>query len=444
MGKFVYLLPIFFYWIPKIESHGGTSYPPSRQWICAGGASPNLNIWWNGQNGPNICKPASHTPYGYDLNHAITNWSGVGQGGADGRKDSAAYQEDPRKPHYTVMGDNLDSKICSGNMPAFGGLDNPIFATDQGGYPDDGRFPNPYPTEISNGLLTMQYTTTASHRTTPTGYVDTYITKNNIDIQNKVLTWKDLEDRPICSWTPETYPTAMQQSGINNGVENIDCEIPASKSGQHVLFQVWQRHDSPEAFYSCSDVIIKSSQGNDPVTHDTPTVKPTTFPVGTSPADTETTASVTDSNCQAPNHRNLLTLAGQIYSQNTGLCFIYAKKKVILAESKEFCMKLTSDSIFAIQNYNQILSVKTNKCLKVEVGKNLSAPMYKIGLATCSSKKLDQSFSYNPESGRVHSFLNQDYCLGFSQKQELALFLCTGLDPNDDHFRNMVFGFLKV
>lgn len=29
-----------------------------------------------------------------------------------------------------------------------------------------------------------------------------------------------------------------------------------SKSGRHLLYKVWQRNDSPEAFYSCSDVVF--------------------------------------------------------------------------------------------------------------------------------------------------------------------------------------------
>ena len=29
-----------------------------------------------------------------------------------------------------------------------------------------------------------------------------------------------------------------------------------NKSGRHLLYKVWQRNDSPEAFYSCSDVVF--------------------------------------------------------------------------------------------------------------------------------------------------------------------------------------------
>ena len=36
-------------------------------------------------------------------------------------------------------------------------------------------------------------------------------------------------------------------------VYRIRCNLPA-RSGRHVIFATWQRADSPEAFYSCSDV----------------------------------------------------------------------------------------------------------------------------------------------------------------------------------------------
>jgi len=42
----------------------------------------------------------------------------------------------------------------------------------------------------------------------------------------------------------------------------LDCPFPADLSGRHLLYTIWQRADSPEAFYACSDVII--GEGIDP------------------------------------------------------------------------------------------------------------------------------------------------------------------------------------
>merc|ERR1712062_750838 len=57
------------------------------------------------------------------------------------------------------------------------------------------------------------------------------------------------------------------------------------KSGKHVIYAVWQRNDSPEAFYSCSDVVF----GSENVVTET-TEKSTTV---TTPEITTTTTKMT-------------------------------------------------------------------------------------------------------------------------------------------------------
>ena len=37
-------------YLVAVKGHGATSYPPSRQWICSGGPSPNMHVGWNGVN----------------------------------------------------------------------------------------------------------------------------------------------------------------------------------------------------------------------------------------------------------------------------------------------------------------------------------------------------------------------------------------------------------
>ncbi|MGW1926627.1 lytic polysaccharide monooxygenase [Streptomyces massasporeus] len=38
-----------------------------------------------------------------------------------------------------------------------------------------------------------------------------------------------------------------------DGYYNFTGDLPA-RTGRHIVYKVWQRNDSPEAFYSCSDV----------------------------------------------------------------------------------------------------------------------------------------------------------------------------------------------
>ena len=68
-------------------------------------------------------------------------------------------------------------------------------------------------------------------------------------------TWNDLEVKPICHYIPDTAVSPLQSAGTK-GFEDFSCVVPDDKKGQHVIYAVWQRDDSPEAFYSCSDVLI--------------------------------------------------------------------------------------------------------------------------------------------------------------------------------------------
>jgi len=38
----------------------------------------------------------------------------------------------------------------------------------------------------------------------------------------------------------------------------MNCPLPLDKTGRHAIYCIWQRDDSREAFYSCSDVIFNN------------------------------------------------------------------------------------------------------------------------------------------------------------------------------------------
>ena len=259
---------IFSIFCPSIHSHGATSYPPSRQWLCSGGASPNMGVYWNGGNGANVCSPQIS---GSDINNVITDWSGVAQGFAGGQSNKDEYEQDPRSAHIKVMGDGLDSMICSGNLGKYDALNENSWAVDQGPgqgqsseQPKDGNsaltsdYYIPYPSKMKNGPNQFTYSVSAPHKTYNTGYIDFYITKDSTDF-SKPLTWNDLEEAPFCHYVPSSDRSPLQTAGFGN-VEEFQCEIPEEKIGQHVLFSVWQRADSDEAFYSCSDVVLENFQ----------------------------------------------------------------------------------------------------------------------------------------------------------------------------------------
>lgn len=127
-----------------------------------------------------------------------------------------------------------DGRLCSAGDPTFGALDA---ARDD--WPATPIKPD------ANGRLQLRFHATAPHATDS---IQVYATAPGYD-PNQPLTWSALEAQPFC---------ALQESQI--GVEGnrylLDCPFPAGLSGRHLLYTIWQRSDSPEAFYACSDVII--------------------------------------------------------------------------------------------------------------------------------------------------------------------------------------------
>ncbi|KTD76335.1 lytic polysaccharide monooxygenase [Legionella waltersii] len=95
----------------------------------------------------------------------------------------------------------------------------------------------------SNGRFRFVYVASAPHKTK---YFKFYVTKDGYDF-NTPLKWSDLETSPFCTITSVT---------LANGRYQMDCPLPANRTGKRIFYVIWQRDDSPEAFYSCSDVFI--------------------------------------------------------------------------------------------------------------------------------------------------------------------------------------------
>ncbi|MCA6092175.1 lytic polysaccharide monooxygenase [Streptomyces sp. SCA3-4] len=118
-----------------------------------------------------------------------------------------------------------DGKLCSAGRAKYKGLD--MARSDWPG------------TKLTSGKHTFRYRATAPHR----GTFELYITKDGYD-PKKPLKWSDLEAKPFAKVTDPT---------LRNGSYVFDGTIP-KKSGRHLVYSIWQRSDSPEAFYTCSDV----------------------------------------------------------------------------------------------------------------------------------------------------------------------------------------------
>ncbi|GGX10878.1 lytic polysaccharide monooxygenase [Streptomyces lomondensis] len=151
---------------------------------------------------------------------ALYDWNGVRIGDAAGR-------------HRQLI---PDGKLCSANNEQFKGLD--LARAD---WPA---------TSVRSGSYPFKYRVTAPHK----GTFTVYITKPGYD-PAEPLAWDDLDlAHPVAT---ATDPAAT------GGFYTFSGSLP-ERSGKHLLYAVWQRSDSPEAFYSCSDVSFGGGGGTAP------------------------------------------------------------------------------------------------------------------------------------------------------------------------------------
>ncbi|WP_223839970.1 lytic polysaccharide monooxygenase [Saccharopolyspora pogona] len=99
---------------------------------------------------------------------------------------------------------------------------------------------SPTITQLQTGDVNLEFKASAKHM----GGFQVFITKDGWD-PSKPLAWGDLEEVANVDTPPET------SEGYS-----VAAKIPEGKTGQHMLYTIWQRTDSPEAFYYCSDVIF--------------------------------------------------------------------------------------------------------------------------------------------------------------------------------------------
>ncbi|MBK2297159.1 lytic polysaccharide monooxygenase [Francisella philomiragia] len=222
-------------------AHGALSYPESRQMYCTGSSH------WEPKDP--VCKAILEQ----DKAKAWTDWSGNAQGDANGRVT------DPSKESYLI--NKHKAAISSKSGVCGGGNSSPYDVLD-----DTSIDWSSHATTINiKDQKDFVYEVTAPHKTnfdvdSGLGYLDLYITNNNWKPSSKV-TKDDLVH--LCMYQPDSSGVSPMQTGTDtltgadNKNEKFKCKIPDTVSnGEHVIFAIWQRSDSAEAFYSCSDVDI--------------------------------------------------------------------------------------------------------------------------------------------------------------------------------------------
>lgn len=200
--RFVVMLLIFLN-LQSVYAHGSMEIPISRV----------LNCYKENPESPksDACKAAVQ----FGGTQALYDWNGINQAAANDR-------------HQDII---PDGKLCSAAKDEFKGLDLP-----RNDWVTTSMVPN------GNNQFDFSFWATAPHATK---YFKFYITKPTYDF-TQPLKWSDLESQPFCTITSVT---------VVNAHYKMTCPFP-SGTGKRLIYVIWQRSDSPEAFYSCSDVVL--------------------------------------------------------------------------------------------------------------------------------------------------------------------------------------------
>lgn len=199
------------------DAHGATMFPGSRQFFC----------WVDGlqDDGQIIpANPACQDAVAQSGTTHLFNWFANLHPAAAGQ----------------TVGFIPDGRICDGG----------------GGGPFDfepynmARLDWPRTHLTAGDTYEFQHNNWADHP----GRFDVYLTTEGYD-PTQPLTWDDLELIHSEQDPPATGPPG--------GLEYYfwDVTFPQDRTGLHLMFTHWVRSDSPENFYSCSDVIFDGGNG---------------------------------------------------------------------------------------------------------------------------------------------------------------------------------------
>ncbi|UYQ66102.1 lytic polysaccharide monooxygenase [Streptomyces peucetius] len=122
-----------------------------------------------------------------------------------------------------------DGQLCSAGLAAYRGL-------------DVARADWPATPLTAGGPFTLTYRSSIPHR----GTFQLYLTEQGYD-PAAPLRWADLEDRPFATVTDPV---------LEDGAYRISGRLPSGLTGRHVLYTVWRNTDTPDTYYSCSDVVL--------------------------------------------------------------------------------------------------------------------------------------------------------------------------------------------
>lgn len=209
------------------SAHGAQLFPGSRQYLC----------WVDGlteQGSINPSNPACESVLQQAGINPFYNWFADLSSSNDGG----------------TVGSVPDGSICSGPGGPFDFTPYNQARTD---------WPR---TNITAGATyEFRHNNWAAHP----GWFNVYVTRQGYN-PNAPLSWSDLEKigtngQPIGQ--NDFTVTDPPQSGGPGGLNYYfwDQTLPSNRSGLHLVFTHWSRSDSPEDFFSCSDVDFNGGNG---------------------------------------------------------------------------------------------------------------------------------------------------------------------------------------
>ena len=203
----------------SVSAHGSSMAPASRIYNCRFLTPEN-----------EVCKQAwaANT-------QALYDWNGIRIGTAAGQHESIIP----------------DGKLCSAGNEQYATFDT---ASD--------KWPVTNLTPASDGKYELKWDNSAPHATL---YYRVYITKPGFDVKAAPLKWSDLE--------------LVHQSGqtASEAFTVLRMNLP-NRATHSMIYMIWQRSDSPEAFYSCNDVTVNASGQPTPTPTTVPAAPTTTVP----------------------------------------------------------------------------------------------------------------------------------------------------------------------
>jgi chitin-binding protein len=219
------------------QAHGAMMVPGSRTYMC----------WKDGIQGngaANPRNPACAAAVAQSGPSSLYNWFAVLRSNGAGR----------------TTGFIPDGQLCSGGTG--GPYDFTGFNLARADFPT---------THLTAGRsIRFDYNNWAKHP----GTFYLYVTKDSWS-PTRPLAWSDLESTPF---SQVTNPESIGGPGTNDGRYSWNANLPAGKSGRHIIYSVWSRSDSQETFYGCSDVTFDGGNGEVTGIGDGGTTTPPTNP----------------------------------------------------------------------------------------------------------------------------------------------------------------------